>query len=143
MTEEPSQSPFVALIGGKMEEWREGYVRLSIRLEPHHTNPHGVMHGGVITTLMDEVLGGVIASVRGMEAMHAAPHATVEMNASFLSAARPGDELVVEGRVLRLGKTVALGEAEARRRPGGRPSGRGKDDLIAKGRFTFVIQQRQ
>ena len=133
-SEERQQSPFVELIGGKMEEWREGYVRLSLVVEPHHLNPHGVMQGGVITTLMDEAMGGVIASVRGMEEMWAAPHATVDMNVSFLAVARAGDEISVEGRVLKLGRTVAFGEAEARRR--------GEDDLIAKGRFTFTILRR-
>ena len=132
--EEHQQSPFVELIGGKTEEFREGYVRLSVRLEERHTNPNGVMHGGVITTLMDEALGGVIASVRGMEAMWAAPHATVDMNVSFLSGARPGDDVIVEGRVLKIGRSVAFGEAEARRR--------GEDTLIAKGRFTFTILAR-
>ncbi len=131
MIEQREPSPFVELVGGRMEECREGYVRMSLEVRPHHTNPHGVMHGGVITTLMDDVMGRVIASVRGLEAMRDSPHATVDMNVSFLSAARPGDALVVEGRVLRLGKTVAFGEAEARRR--------GDDDPIARGRFTFVI----
>ncbi len=132
--EERRSSPFVELIGGRMEEWREGYVRMSLAVKPHHTNPHGVMHGGVITTLMDETLGGVIASVRGMDVMRAAPHATVDMNVSFLSAVRPGDELIIEGRVLRLGRTVAFGEAEACRR--------GDDEPIARGSFTFVIMNR-
>ena len=127
-------SPFVELIGGKMEEMREGYVRLSLVVEARHTNPNGVLHGGVLTTLMDECLGGVIASVRGMEAMWAAPHATVDLNVSFMSGARPGDDIIVEGRVLKVGRTVAFGEVEARRR--------GKDDLIAKGRGTFTILRR-
>ncbi len=130
--EDRQSSPFVDLIGGQLEEWREGYVRLSLVLEPHHTNPHGVMHGGVVTTLMDEVLGSAIASLRGLEATYAAPHSTVDMNASFLAGARPGDRIVVEGRVLRLGKTIAFGEAEARR----------GDELIAKGRLTFAIRDR-
>lgn len=130
--EERKQSPFVDLIGGRLEEWQEGYVRLALVLEERHMNPNGVMHGGVATTLMDEALGAVIASVRGMEAMAAAPHATVEMNVSFLAGPRVGDEIIVEGRVLKVGRSVAFGEAEVRRR--------GKDDLIAKGRCTFVIQ---
>ncbi len=54
------------------------------------------------------------------------------MNASFLLGARPGDKIVVEGRVLRLGKRVAFGEAEAHR----------DGELIAKGRMTFVILSR-
>ena len=132
VSDERKSSPFAELVGGRLEEWSEGCVRMSLVLEAHHTNPHGVMHGGVVTTLMDEVLGGVIASLRGMEVTYAAPHATVEMNASFLSAARPGDRIEVEGRVLRLGKRVAFGEAEARR----------GDELIAKGRMAFVILNR-
>jgi acyl-coenzyme A thioesterase PaaI-like protein len=56
------------------------------------------------------------------------------MNVSFLSGARPGDRLVVEGRALRVGRTVAFAEAEVRR---------GEETLIAKGRFTFVVQSRR
>jgi uncharacterized protein (TIGR00369 family) len=126
------RSPFVELIGGRLEEWQEGYVCYALTLEERHMNPNGVMHGGVATTLMDEALGAVIASVRGVEAMKAAPHATVEMNVSFLAGPRVGDEIIVEGRTLKVGRSVAFGEAEVRRR--------GKGDLIAKGRFTFVIQ---
>lgn len=125
------QSPFVDLIGGKLEEWREGYVRLGLVLEESHTNPNGVMHGGVVTALMDEALGAVIASVRGLDKMGESPHATVDMNVSFLSNARAGDEITVEGRVLKVGRSVAFGEAEARRRS--------DETLIAKGRFTFAI----
>ena len=132
MTDERRRSPFSAHIGVELEELREGYARLSLVLEPHHTNPNGVMHGGVITTMMDSAIGAALGSLRGAEASRS-PHATVEMNASFLASARPGDKIVVEGRVLRLGKSIAFGEAEARR----------GDELIAKGRLTFAIQSRR
>ncbi len=131
MTDEHRRSPFSAHIGAEMEELREGYARLSIVLETRHNNPNGVMHGGVITTMMDSALGAALSALRGREASRS-PHATVEMNASFLAGARPGDRIVVEGRVLRLGKTIAFGEAEARR----------GDELIAKGRMTFAIRDR-
>jgi acyl-coenzyme A thioesterase PaaI-like protein len=63
--------------------------------------------------------------------MAEAPHATVDMNVVFIAGARPGDELVVEGRVLRIGRSIAFAEGEVRRR--------GNDDLIAKGQFTYAI----
>ena len=129
----PPSSPFTKLVGGRIEEWNGDRVRISLVLEPHHTNPNGVMHGGVVTALMDEALGQVLGAARGLETVPSAPHATVGLNVSFLAAARPGDRIVVEGRVLRLGKTVVFGEAEARRDNG---------DLIAKGRLTFVILNR-
>ncbi len=132
--DERRRSPFSAFIGTEMEEMRDGYVRLSLVLQRHHTNPNGVMHGGVVTTMMDSALGAALGSLRGDEAKRN-PHATIEMNASFLAAARAGDEIVVEGRVLRLGKSIAFGEAEAHRR--------GDGELIAKGRFTFAIPNRK
>jgi acyl-coenzyme A thioesterase PaaI-like protein len=90
--------------------------------------------------MMDSALGAALSALRGEEAGRS-PHATVAMNASFLAAARPGDRIVVEGRVLRLGKSIAFGEAEAHRADRSadpRPDG----ELIAKGRMTFVILSR-
>jgi acyl-coenzyme A thioesterase PaaI-like protein len=84
--------------------------------------------------MMDSALGAALGGLRGDEAKRN-PHATIEMNVSFLAGARPGDEIVVEGRVLKLGRTVAFGGAEARRR--------GDNELIAKGRFAFAIAGRR
>jgi acyl-coenzyme A thioesterase PaaI-like protein len=53
------------------------------------------------------------------------------MNTSFYGYATPGDEIVFEGRVTRIGDGVAFGEAEAHRR--------GDGELLAKARLTFVI----
>lgn len=129
-----TSSPFSTFVGAHSEEAGEGYARISLVLEEKHTNPNGVVHGGVLTTLMDEACGWAVMTVRGIEAMAEAPHATVDMNVSFLSGARPGDTLTIEGRVLRVGRSVAFAEAEVRR---------GEDTLIAKGRFTFVIQAKR
>ncbi len=130
MTQLPKELPRSALmdlIGGELDSWEEGRVVMSIKLEDQHMNPGGVLHGGVLTTLMDEATAHAIAIVRGLEA----PLATVDMNVSFLAAARPGDELECEARTLRIGSSVAFAEAEVRRR--------GRGDLVAKGRFTYAI----
>ena len=122
-------------LGGKVDSWKEGRAVMSIKLEDRHMNPGGVLHGGVLTTLMDEATAHAIVTVRGLEAAAKAPQATVEMNASFLSGARPGDELECEARALRVGSTVAFAEAEVRRR--------GRGDLVAKGRCTYAILGRR
>lgn len=123
-------SPFGVMVGATREEAGEGYARMSLVLEEKHTNPNGVVHGGVLCTLMDEACGWAVMTVRGYEAMVAAPHATVDMNVSFLSGARPGDKLTITARALRVGRSVAFAEAEVQRN---------EDTLMAKGRFTFVI----
>ena len=93
------------------------------------------MHGGVVATVMDSAAAVALGRLRGEQLRRDNPHATVEMNVSLISAARPGDELIVEGRVLKLGRAVAFCEAEARRRS--------DSELIAKGRFTFAISTRK
>jgi uncharacterized protein (TIGR00369 family) len=127
-------SPFVQLIGATSARAGEGPARLALTLEEKHMNPNGVVHGGVLTSLMDEACGAAIVAVRGMEAMIAAPHATVDMNVSFMSGARVGDRLAVEAKALRVGRSVAFAEAEVIRNG---------DTLMAKGRFTFLIQERR
>jgi len=127
---ESGQSAFLTLIGAKTVQKRKDFFRISLRLEERHTNPNGVMHGGVIMSLMDEAVGGVIAYARGLDVMRAAPHSTVDMNVSFLASVRAGDELIVEARPIKVGRSVAFAEAEARR---------GDGAVVGKGRFTFVI----
>jgi acyl-coenzyme A thioesterase 13 len=124
--------PFIELLGAQVDEAGEGYSTLSLLVEERHTNPNGVMHGGVAAAVMDSAAAVALGRLRGERIRRDNPHATVEMNVSLISAARPGDELVVEGRVLKLGRSVAFCESEARRRA--------DNELIAKGRFTFAIR---
>ncbi len=131
---DPAEAPtsgIMKMLGGKIESFEEGSSVMSLTLEEKHMNPNGVVHGGVITTLMDEATGHAIVTIRGLEAMAETPHATIDMSVSFLSGARVGDELVCEATTLRLGRAIAFAEAEVRRR--------GSDDLVAKGRFTYAI----
>lgn len=127
------RSPFVEVIGAEVEEMREGYVRMGLRVDERHTNPNGVMHGGVATSVMDEATGAVIASVRGIDVMRQAPHSTVEMSVSFLGGVWPGDDLVIEARAVRVGRTVAFSEVTVHRRDEEKP--------VATGKFTYVISQ--
>lgn len=131
LPEELPRSALMDLIGGELDSWEEGRVVMSIKLEDRHMNPGGVLHGGVLTTLMDEATAHAIVTVRGLEVMAEAPMATVDMNVSFLAGARSGDELECEARCLRIGRAVAFAEAEVRRR--------GRGDLIAKGHCTYAI----
>lgn len=97
-------------------------------------NPRNILHGGAVMTLMDEAAGAAIVTVRGLEIMKEAPHATVDMNVSFLSGAVPGDVLECEGTTIRIGRNICFSEAEVRNRTNGR--------VVAKGRFTFAVINR-
>ena len=134
MTQVPEKLPLsrlMGLMGGEIDSWEEGRVVMSVKLDERHMNPGGMLHGGIVTMLMDEATGHAIVTVRGLKVMAEAPHVTVDMNVSFLSSARSGDELECEARTVRIGRTVVFAEAEVRRR--------GSGDVVAKGHFTYVI----
>src|SRR5438093_12481240 len=92
--------PFIELVGARVEEAQEGYSRLSLVLEERHTNPNGVMHGGVVATVMDSAAAVALGRLRGEQIRRANPHATVDMNVALIPAARPGDEPDLRGRAL-------------------------------------------
>lgn len=136
MTQERTRevSPFLETLGAKTEESGNGYARISLLLEPRHSNSI-VMHGGVLMALADEAMARAVASTRTPEEAKTSAFLGVEMNLSFMRSAQSGDEVIVEGRVIRVGKSVAFAEVEARRR--------GDEQLIAKGRQVFAIATRK
>jgi acyl-CoA thioesterase len=74
-----------------IEEAREGYARVSMRVRADMLNGHGIAHGGMTFALADTAFA---------YACNSRNDATVAQNAniSFLAPAREGDVLVAEAR---------------------------------------------
>ncbi len=74
-----------------IEEAREGYARISMRLRPDMLNGHGTAHGGMIFALADTAFAYACNSRNAK---------TVAAQASivFLDSARVGEMLVAEAR---------------------------------------------
>jgi uncharacterized protein (TIGR00369 family) len=91
-------SGLVGPIWARREEagWAYGFVA-----GPQHLNAKGIVHGGMLLTLMDNALGLVV-----WEASGRSPAVTMQLNMQFLAAARPGDFVVARGEVLRRGRSV-------------------------------------
>ena len=130
--EERQGSPWAQHVGSILEEMRPGYTCLSLVIERRHTNFDGSVHGGVISSLMDSAMGAALHAAHDPGDPDLLGHSTIEMNVSYLNAARLGDRVVVEAHVLRKGRSLAVGEVEVRH-----PSG----DLMAKGRLTYFIHR--
>jgi acyl-CoA thioesterase len=75
--------------GIEIEEAREGYARIAMRLRPDMLNGHGIAHGGMIFALADTAFAYACNS-RNLR--------TVAAQASivFLDQARAGERLVAE-----------------------------------------------
>ncbi|RJU89403.1 MAG: PaaI family thioesterase [Candidatus Poseidoniales archaeon] len=94
---------FVAELGIERTLWTPGASRLELTLSEAHLNKGGVAHGGVHMVMLDSALGSALVASLKVEEWCA----TTQLSTSFLAAARPGERLVAEGRVVRRGKHVA------------------------------------
>ncbi|MBR9972311.1 PaaI family thioesterase [Magnetospirillum sulfuroxidans] len=54
---EEGPSGFQQLLGYELSEWAEGQAVLELMVEHKHTNRAGVLHGGVLATLIDTACG--------------------------------------------------------------------------------------
>lgn len=133
---EPPGAPFTAFLGALLEEKRAGYARLSLKTDERHADARGKVHAGVLTSIMDSVVGISLGQLRGQGAREReGPHATIEMSASFYAWATPGDDIIAEGRVTHMDERVAFGEVETTRVSDG--------ELLAKARLTFALPGRR
>lgn len=81
-------------------------VECTFRVEPRHCNTFNTLHGGAISTLVD-VVGtlAILGTTRDHRANPTASHSqvagvSIDLNVSFLSAARASEELVVSGTTM-------------------------------------------
>jgi uncharacterized protein (TIGR00369 family) len=120
-----NQSPYFLLLSMEIRDLQWGIAHLEIELGEKHLQPFGFVHGGAIASLMDAAaFWAVFPQVENGMGL-----TTVEMKVNYLAPAQKG-KLVAKGRCLRLGKTLALGDAEIRNAEGG---------LVAHGTATMMV----
>jgi uncharacterized protein (TIGR00369 family) len=92
-----SQSPFLEFVGTRLQEWRDGYARMTLELQRHHLNRAGVVHGGLLSTLIDHAGGfcGLYCSVPGNRRYGM----TLSMTCNFLAQSKAGTLTVTGERV--------------------------------------------
>jgi len=114
-------SPFHSAFGVEVESARRGEVHLAWEARDEHRNLQGLVHGGVLATLVDMAMGLAIRSVVGP----ARRHVTIEMTVHYLRPATPG-RVVAIGSALRVGSQIGFAEGtvvDASERPLVRASG--------------------
>jgi uncharacterized protein (TIGR00369 family) len=106
-----SDSPFLRFVDTRLEEWRDGYARIGLVLRPHHLNRSGVVHGGVLATLLDHAggLSGLHCSVPGNRRCGM----TLSITSNFLGQSRAG-KLIAIGERGSAGKKIYFARSEVR-----------------------------
>lgn len=102
------QGGYADLIGYRVAAWRFGHAEIALEVARRHLNRSGIMHGGVLSTLIDTACGysGCYCEVPG----HARRAMTLQLTTQFLSAVRAGSTLTAAADVSGGGKSVFFAE---------------------------------
>jgi uncharacterized protein (TIGR00369 family) len=117
---------FPNVVGLELEEVRTDYARMRVPYRPELRQPAGMVHGGVIATLIDTVVVPALASVYDETPMML----TIDLQIRFLNAAKETD-LIGEGWVTRRGRSVSFCQAEIRRAV--------DDEVVAEGWLVYKV----
>ncbi|CAL8293575.1 unnamed protein product [Merluccius merluccius] len=98
-----------------------GKVVCEMKVEEEHTNRGGTLHGGLTATLVD-----IISTTAIMYSERGSPGVSVDMNITYMNAAKVGEDVLITAQVLKEGKTLAFATV----------------DLINKSTGKFIAQGR-
>lgn len=103
-----------------------GEAEFEVTVDDPHLRTLGLLHGGVVATLLDTAMGSAANSVAPPD-HHVV---TVQLGVNFIRAAEKGDSLVATGHVRHQGRKTIVSAGEVTN---------AKNDLIAMGTATFMI----
>jgi len=96
---------FLGLVGPLWTKKEEEAWAYGVLVTAAHTNPAGIVHGGMLTTLLDHAL-----SVMAWEANARKPCITVALDVHFLAPARPGELVEARGRITRQASSLVFSQ---------------------------------
>jgi uncharacterized protein (TIGR00369 family) len=98
----------MGLIGARLSKIAAGEVEIELPFKSEHSQQHGFLHAGILTTALDSACGYATYSLFPPEA----GILTIEFKVNLLA---PGDgELFrLVGKVRKAGRTISLAEGEA------------------------------
>jgi uncharacterized protein (TIGR00369 family) len=95
--------PFLEHTGARLKSYGEGCAEVELDVQPHHLQHMGFIHGGVISTLMDNT--GWYAAVSNLRDDQTA--VTMEIKINYLKPAS-GKHLIASASVKRQGRTTSF-----------------------------------
>ena len=97
-----AHGPFQDMVGYQLGTDEQGRIYAKLPIRPDHLNLHGVLHGGVLLTLLDAIGGRVLkAADDRIQSV-----VTISLSADFIRPVGSGT-LYATGKVDKVGKTIA------------------------------------
>jgi uncharacterized protein (TIGR00369 family) len=101
--------PYVGQLGVRVERFEAGAITLRLPYRDLLSRPGGTICGPALMALADITLYGLVLSMVG----RLERAVTTDLNVHFLRRPPPAD-VIAEGRILKLGRRLAVGEAMMR-----------------------------
>ncbi len=121
--------PFLEGLRAKPITSEKGRATWQLTVAEQHLRTHGILHGGVVATLLDTAMGRAVSTV-----CHEDQSAvTAQLNVNFLRPSWSGETLTITGEVQHSGRQTAVARGEIRTAAG---------VLVATGSGTFMFVPR-
>lgn len=100
---EYSRSPAGAWLNGVLQSVEPGRLTATYLVRPEMANPAGILHGGMASTMLDDIMGMTVYSLEKESFF-----ATVSLNVDFLGNVRVGDTVTATAEVVKSGRSVVF-----------------------------------
>ncbi len=100
-------NPITTWLDGTLIKASAGSITAEFTVREDQCNHAQVMHGGIITTILDEIMGMTLITV---EIEHL--YVTINLHVDFLFGAKAGEKVTAVSEVYRVGKKIANVEAK-------------------------------
>jgi len=97
-------TPYYQLLHIELRSLAPGSAEFQVIGGALHTNPMGLVHGGLITSIADAAMGNAVRSlsVKGV---------SVDISVALPATARLGETIIARGKVLKSGNNLLFAEA--------------------------------
>jgi uncharacterized protein (TIGR00369 family) len=100
--------PVMTLLGISLGSVEPGLVRMQLRAAEYLYNPIGTVHGGILATILDSVMGCAVHSTLPM----GRGYTTLEIKVNYLRAVTDAvGTVTAEGRAVHVGRTTGVADA--------------------------------
>lgn len=122
----PTHGPFAELIGYELADWRADRATVTLAIDERHLNRSGILHGGVLATLIDTACGFAGCYRPPPQASRRA--LTLSLHTQFLGPVALGARLAAVAHKTGGGRQIFFASCEVRDETG---------RLVARGDGTF------
>ena len=100
-------NPISTWLDGTLKKAEMGSISVEFVVREDQCNHAGVLHGGIISTMLDELMGITLITIE-IDFLYV----TINLHVDFLFGAKAGETVTVTSEVFRVGKKIANVEAK-------------------------------